>query len=127
MNYLKRSRFLRYVVLPLTLLALLPGCYKWTMVETGVDLPTELPRSVRVTLTDGESLVLENVTITTDSLFGQRGGNKRESTSEERDVRLPLDDVRWVERRSDPGNSTAIALLPVALLISFLTCDICKL
>jgi len=104
MKYLRRSAFLRLVVLPFTLLVFLSACHKWVAVETNVVSPTELSSPVRVTLTDGEEIKLEDVTVTPDSLFGKRNGTPRS-------IRIALDDVAEIEEeKSNPLATVGLAI-----------------
>jgi hypothetical protein len=89
MLYFTRTRFFRFVV-PLTLVAFLPACYKYVEVETNVDSPTKLSSPTRVTLTDGLQLVLRDATVTADSLFGSSQGQA---------IRVSLEDTQSVEHQ----------------------------
>ena len=95
MLHFRRSRFLRFVILPLTLIAFLPACYKWTEVETTAD--SQLPDPIRVTLIDGRQFVVEDATVTADSLFGRPKGQPRPVLGEELGVRVSLNEIRKVE------------------------------
>lgn len=60
MLYFRRSRFLRFVVFPLTLVSLLPACHKWSTLHSPVEVAIRGERldPVRLTLSDGRELVL---------------------------------------------------------------------
>ncbi len=100
MLYLRRSRFIRFVILPLTLIAILPACYNWHGVGTNVVSPTEVSSLTRVTLTNGEELMLRDVIVTADSVFGRDKDSRPLFAGEERPVRINSDDVRLIDRRS---------------------------
>ncbi len=106
MKYFRRSAFLRIVVLPLMLAAFLPACYKWSEMP-GRNLPTSLPSPTRVTLTDGQQIVLTTGTVTEDSLFGRREGTPGPVLDTDQNVRVSLDDVQIVEHRKTDGWATA--------------------
>ena len=109
MLYLRRSTLLRIVVLPLTLVALLPACYKWSEVP-GRNLPEVLSSPTRVTLTDGQRIVLTTATVTEDSLFGRREGTPGPVLDTVQSVRVSLDEVQLVEHRKTDGLATAGAI-----------------
>ncbi len=116
MLYFRRFRFIRFVVLPLTLIALLPACYKWTEVETTAD--SQLPDPIRVTLMDGRQIVLEDATVTADSLFGRPKGQPRPVLGEALGVRVSLNDVQKVERTGINEESTIAVIAIVAGFVS---------
>ncbi len=106
MRHSKRSAFRRLVVLPLTLVVFLPACYKWSEIP-GRNLPRRLPSLTRVTLTDGQQIVLTTATVTEDSLFGRREGTPGPVLDTDQNVRVSLDDVQIVEHRKTDGWATA--------------------
>ncbi len=108
MLYFRRSRFIRFVVLPLTLIAFLPACYKWTEVETTAD--SQFPDPIRVTLMDGRQIVVEDATVTADSLFGRPKGTPRPVLGEELGVRVSLNDVQKVEQ-TEPDEGSMMTLI----------------
>jgi len=90
MLYFRRSRFLRFVILPLTLVAFLPACYKWTSTNSTLESPTSILEPVRITLTDGRRMELENAVVRSDSLVGNRKGTQDS-------ISVPLSEVQKVE------------------------------
>jgi hypothetical protein len=61
----------RFLVVPLTLVALFSGCYKWSAPGTPVlGGEGDVPSRVRVTLTNFTQLELEDVTLVGDTLRG---------------------------------------------------------
>ena len=118
MLYFRRSRFIRFVILPLTLIALLPACHKWVGVETNVVSPTELSGPIRVTLNDGEELNLEGATVTEDSIFGRRKGTPRSVLGEPQPIRIALDDVTDIEKEKvKPVESVLLAVVVVGTAV----------
>jgi len=127
MLYFRRSRFIRFVVLPLTLIAILPACYKWTEVETTAD--SQFPDPIRVTLMDGRQIVVEDATVTADSLFGRPKGTPRPVLGEELGVRVSLNDVQKVEQTEpDEGSMmTLIAIFAAVMSAAILAGDLSSL
>ena len=66
-----RTPLARRVIAAL-LLVLLTACYSWrpTPISPQTLIPAEQPSSVRVTLTSGERVTLENPAVRSDSIFG---------------------------------------------------------
>ena len=121
MLYFRRSRFIRFVILPLTLVALLPACQGWVGVNTAVESPTAISGSIRVTLNDGEEIKLEDATVTIDSVFGWREGAWRAAPGETQPVRIALDDVAKIDEQRTKTLATVgvvwLAVLVVAGIV----------
>jgi len=96
MTYFRRSKFIRFVIVPLMLVAFLPACYKWAEIETTAE--SELPNPARITPLDGQQFVLEDAKVTGDSLLGRPKGNPRPVIGEELGVRIVLTDVHRFEK-----------------------------
>ncbi len=123
MQYFRRSRFIRFVILPLTLIAILPACYKWHGVGTNPASPTEVSSLTRITLTNGEEVMLRDVIVTADSVFGRDKDSRPLFAGEERPVRINSDDVRFIERRSTNWLATgALIWLGGTSAAYFITC-----
>ena len=118
MRYLRRSKIFRSVVLPLTLLVWLSACHKWVAIEANVVSPTELSSPVRVTLTDGEEIKLEDATVTADSLFG-----KRDRTS--RSIRFALEDVTEIEEAKSRPLATVGLVFGVVIGVGLAVAVVC--
>jgi hypothetical protein len=93
MSRLRTSRFTRLVVIPLTLVALLAGCYKWSPPsQSPADyISQERPSEVRLYLTGGREVLVENPTLTNELVLGLVGDTL---------TRIPLDQILRLERRS---------------------------
>ncbi len=121
MRTYRRSSFHRLIVLPLTLVALLSGCYKWH--DYGTVMPDQGVHRMRVTLLDNSRVTLRDARIEGDSIVGKRRTSR--SGYEEVDFNrfaIGLDDVRRVEvSELDKGQTAGwifVALaVPVGLLI----------
>jgi hypothetical protein len=120
MLYFRRSRFFRTVVLPLTLVVFLPACHKWVPLEPAVSQAiTGNQGTVRVTLTDGQQIIMTTATVTEDSLFGRRKGTPGPVLDTDQNVRLSLDDVQSVEHRRTDGWATAgVIFLGVGIAVN---------
>jgi len=98
MRYLRRSAFLRVVVLPFTLTVWLSACTSYVTMDRPFEqsFAQEEAGHLRVTLDDGSQLVVRHPQIKDDSLVGFAEGSwdKRE-----RSARLPGADRRHVEER----------------------------
>ncbi len=120
MLYFRRSRFIRFVILPLTLIAILPACYNWHGVGTNVVSPTEVSSLTRITLTNGEEVMLRDVIVTADSVFGRDKDSRPLFAGEERAVRINSDDVRFIERRSTDWLATGALIFLGATTAAFI-------
>ena len=73
MLYFRRSRFIRFVVLPLTLVAFLPACtfHEWSTMQGSPDLEirSNRPEQIRVTVDDGSQVKMRNPWIQGDSIL----------------------------------------------------------
>ena len=93
------------------LLTYLPACTSW---HVGGPTPMEFvttkkPETVRVTRTDGSTLILTAPRIVADSLYGvTRAGMAQEDSAHT--IAVPLADVRLLEAR---GGNTGTALIVV--------------
>ena len=108
---LRASRVTRFVVIPLTLVALLSSCYKWsTASQSPADfIREEEPSKVRLTLTEDRQVVVENPVVTDGAISGVVGGHRERSDSRWTWVSgdslgvIPLDDVVQLQERRFNG------------------------
>ena len=107
MLYFRRTRFLRRIVLPLTLLAFLSACHKWVQLEPPVAhaIAAEELGTVRVTLTDSSRIVLKEPYVSGDSLMAM----------EEHARGVRLDEVARIEGRR--ANVPATVGLVIGILV----------
>ena len=132
MRHLRRSAFLKLVVLPFALTLFVSACHKWVPLEPpvsqalAVESPTLLPNPTRITLNDGQRITLEDATLSADSVVGTR--ERRSEASPIRRVRIALEDVSDVERKKAKvgesvllgvGVITVIGVVTLALMIGF--------
>jgi hypothetical protein len=70
LSALRTSRFTRFFIVPLTLVALFSGCYKWVPVTRPFDdaISTKRPLEVRVARADGSVISLRHPEIRRDSI-----------------------------------------------------------
>ena len=119
MRTLRRSVFLRYVVIPLTLVAWLSGCHKWSTVATSPsDVVTEeQPDKVRVTWR-GEQYELVSVEIQADSLIGQDPDRRR--------IAIPTGEIDRLEiRKSDAVGTTLLIVGAAAVAFGVFLIIVC--
>ena len=128
MQAIPRSPFVRSVVIPLTLIGWLSGCYKWSTVDMSPSevVNGELPEQVRVTWR-GEQYELTSPTIQADSLIGW--------DSDQRMVILTGEIESFEVREGDDGATiglivgvlAGLVVASVALLwIAFATAEWCE-
>lgn len=124
MLYFRHSRIVRLVLLPLTLVALLPACHKWSTlrspIETAID--AEQPDPVRLTLSNGRQIVLSGARIEADSVIGFTGSSisktwtSLENPSARGRIAVPLEQVQRVDGRRTSVVATAATALGVAFI-----------
>ena len=73
MQALRRSGLVRYLMVPITVLALFSGCYKWTSGGLG-QVRANSPGLVRVTTSYLSVHVLKDAVVSGDSLVGADEG-----------------------------------------------------
>jgi hypothetical protein len=108
------SRILRHLALALPLIATLGACSTWSR-RPAPTRPHEQFRTgpVRVTRTDGSTIVLDRVTIGADSVIG------RDHARPHARVAIPASDVRRVEaRRVDPLRTSAVLILSLGAVVA---------
>lgn len=110
----RSSAFLRLIVLPLTLVSFLSGCHKWVPVHATVEDAVAASRleSVRITMSDGRILDLENATVEGDSVIGfapQR-------------TALPVEQVQIVERRTGDTLGTVGLIVGIIAVAGLIEC-----
>jgi hypothetical protein len=98
MRALRRSSFLRYIVIPLTLMAWLSACHKWSYSPLSPSQAvSEGPDRVRVT-TPSERVVLYSPRVEGDSIIGSlpiTGGRQASSICEIERLETRQFDVLW--------------------------------
>ena len=67
------SRFIHQVMLPVTLVAFMSACHKWSTVEPGQPFAEEGTEELRITQTDGQWFVLKEAAVVGDSVVGLVG------------------------------------------------------
>ena len=94
-------------VIAALLLVLLTACYSWqpTTVSPQRLIAEDQPSSVRVTLTNGETVTIENPTVRNDSIVALTGGVTGFVGVASRDVRL------LEVQRSDSGKTIGAVVL----------------
>jgi hypothetical protein len=106
MLYFRRSRFVRVIVLPLTLVSLQSACTSYVAMQSpyGQTILREEPGRIRVTLDDGSRVTISQPRIEGDSLLGFAYDAKNRAYTDT--VRVALAEVTSVEReKADLGKS----------------------
>ena len=112
MRALRRSSFMRYIVIPLTLIAWLSACHKWSYSPLSPSQTvSEEPDRVRVT-TSSDRWVLESPRVEGDSLFGlmAKSGETRA---------IPLGEIQRLEIRESDVLATVGTVLGVTVVTGF--------
>jgi hypothetical protein len=101
MQTLPRSLLVRTVVIPVTLLAFLSGCHKWSTVDAspGQYLNEDQPEMVRVTW-HGELYEVRSPVVQADSITGQAKDESR--------FAAPLAEIEHLEARKFDGAAVAL-------------------
>ncbi len=86
-------------------LSLLPGCHKWTTVESPIARAVEQndPARVRVTTLDGKVMELDSPSVQGDSLTGSIAGEQK-----------PMVAIENIERLEFRQSNVGLALLAIA-------------
>ncbi len=109
MRYFRRSRFIRFVILPLTLVALLPACYKWSTVHGPPDWEIRLarPDQIRVTVDDGSQVEMRSPWMQGDSIFAL--------TTNQDTLVIRVSDVTKLEKREKDWIPYYVAIVGAAV------------
>ena len=99
------SRFIHQVMLPVTLVAFMSACHKWSTVEPGQPFAEDGIAEVRITQTDGQRVVLKEAAVVGDSLVGLVNGD---STS------IALSEVDKIEVRKGDWVGTTLVVFGAA-------------
>ena len=75
MRRFSTSRFIHQVMLPVTLVAFMSACHKWSTVEPGQPFAEEGTEEVRITQTHGQRVVLKQAAVVGDTLTGLVNGH----------------------------------------------------
>ncbi len=120
MRYMRRSRFVRLVVLPFTLALFLSACTSYVTMDRPFEqsFAQQEPGHLRVTLNDGSRLVVRHPRIKADSLvgFAEDSWDKRERVYTD-SVRVAFAEISGVEvKRTDALKSLGVPLGLFAIL-----------
>jgi hypothetical protein len=86
----------------------LAACTSWRLERLSATPPARPPATVRVTRTDGISIVLYKAQVTRDSVIGYQTGR----------VALHRSSVRWLEyKRFEKGRTIALAVFATPLVV----------
>jgi hypothetical protein len=120
MRAFRRSKFQRHIVIPLMLICLLSGCYKWSVQPAAV-VSDEAPEQVRVMLSDGSVVKLRSPEVRGDSIVGWKKGT-RDIASADTLAAYSLADVAAVEVRStDVLKTTGLVVAGVFGIVAIIS------
>ena len=105
------SGFIHQVMLPVTLVAFVSACHKWSTVQPGQPFAEDGTAEVRITQTDGQRVVLKESAVVGDTLVGLVNGDS---------VSVSLSEVEKVEVRKGDAVGTGISIGSVAIAVGFL-------
>ncbi len=98
-----QNTFVHQVMLPVTLVAFMSACHKWSTVEPGQPFAEEGTEELRITRTDGQWFVLKDAAVVGDSVVGLMHGDS---------ASFALSDVDQVEvRKGDWVGTTLLVVL----------------
>ena len=69
------SRFIHQVMLPVTLVAFMSACHKWSTVQPGQPFAEDGNAEVRITQTDGQRVYVKESAVVGDTLTGLVNGH----------------------------------------------------
>ena len=96
------SGFIHQVMLPVTLVAFMSACHKWSTVEPGQPFAEEGTEELRITQTDGQRVVLKESAVVGDTLVGLVNGDS---------VSVVLSEADKVEvRKTDVGGTVGLVV-----------------
>ncbi len=112
MLYYRGSRFLRFVIIPLTLVAFLPACHKWVPLSRPFDqaIADDRPTLIRATDNDGVQIEMKSPWVRGDTLYGlpSRGDSRKPGDVIAVDtVTVGLSGLTRIEHRGSNGLGTA--------------------
>jgi hypothetical protein len=120
MRVFRRSKFQRHIVIPLMLICLLSGCYKWSVQPAAV-VSDEAPEQVRVMLSDGSVVKLRSPEVRGDSIVGWVKGT-RDIASADTLAAYSLADLAAVEVRStDVLKTTGLVVAGVFGIVAIIS------
>lgn len=130
MHAIRRSPFTRFFVVPVTLLALLSGCYKWTTVWEPAAPSTSWDRTNRIRVTYHaeatgyeSTVLLERASVIGDSLVGGIATGERVGLSglprvHPQRLAIPAAHVARIEERQSSAAPTVVgAIVGVAAIV----------
>lgn len=121
MKHLRRSTFVRLVILPFTLTLWLTACSSYRTLSPPYEqsISDEDPGTVRVTMNDGSRWEISEPIVTADSLVGADNDSwDRDSRAYTRRVSIGLGEVSEVEfKKSDISTPAAVGLGLLGVLV----------
>ncbi len=106
MRRFSTSRFIHQVMLPVTLVAFMSACHKWSTVEPGQPFAEEGTAEVRITQTHGQRVVLKESVVVGDSVVGLVNGDS---------ASFALSDMDKIQVRKGDWVGTTLLVLGVVV------------
>ncbi len=100
-----QSRLVHQVMLPVTLVAFMSACHKWSTVEPGQPFAEEGTAELRISTTDVYRVVVKQSSVVGDSVVGLVDGDS---------ASIALSEVKKVEVRKGDWVATTLVVLGVA-------------
>lgn len=104
MRRIRESRLVRYVVLPISLVAVLSGCYKWVPYESPLQAREALlgkPGSEARLVTADSTVTLHNVSFADGNFVGYGEADRLRQPQ----VAIPFEDVTAISTRKASGKT----------------------
>jgi len=116
------ARLVHQVMLPVTLVAFMSACHKWSTVEPGQPFAEDGTEEVRITQTHGQRVVLKESAVVGDTLVGLVNGDSASfALSEVDEIEVRKGD--WVGTTLVVFGATAGAFLAFVAVACAIDCD----
>ncbi len=116
------SRLIHQVMLPVTLVAFMSACHKWSTVEPGQPFAEEGTEELRFTGSHGQRVVLKEAAVVGDSLVGLVSGDSASFALSEVD-KIEVRKGDWVGTTLVVFGATAGAFLAFVAVACAIDCD----
>ena len=107
MRRFRTNRFIHQVMLPVTLVAFMSACHKWSTVEPGQPFAEDGTEELRFTGIHGQRVVLKQAAVVGDSLVGLVNGDS---------ASIALSEVDKIEVRKGDWVGTGILIGSVVIV-----------
>ncbi len=122
MRRLSMAELIHQVMLPVTLVAFMSACHKWSTVQPGQPFAEEGTEEVRITQTHGQRVVLKESAVVGDTLVGLVNGDSASIALSEVD-KVEVRKGDWVGTTLVVFGATAGAFGAFVLVACAIDCD----